>query len=521
MHWADKIAEEIVTSRKHKPYWVDDMKTPSGFAHVGSLRGPLIHSVIFRALKDATKDKVTYTFVINDFDPADELPPEFKEELKEYLGFPLRKVPSPKKEFESLGELLADDLKETMMSLGIEAEIISSWDMYHQGKFDEVIKEALEASEKIQDIYQKVSGSRKKEQGWLPFQVICQKCGKLGTTKVHAWDGKEVSYKCEPNLVVWAKGCGHEGKVSPFGGTGKLPWKVDWAAHWKVIGVTIEGAGKDHASAGGSYDIAMELCDKVFKFPKPYKLPYEFFLIGGRKMSSSKGLGVKAHDITKMLPPEIARFVFTRTNYKEQIDFDPVETMAIPDLFDEYDRCWRTFIDGSDETLARIFELSQIKEVPAKKGLFLPRFRDVANYMQLPDVDLSKKFEEVKGAKLTPEETEILSEREKYAKVWIEEYAPDEYRIKMSEGLPKEASKLDKEQKEFLSKVVGLLESGKDAETLQQDLYKVAKEGGDVKKAFSAIYLATIGADHGPKAAWFLLSYPKEKVIERLKEASK
>ena len=265
----------------------------------------------------------------------------------------------------------------------------------------------------------------------------------------------------------------------------------------------------------------MELCDKVFKFPKPYKLPYEFFLIGGRKMSSSKGLGVKAHDITKMLPPEIARFVFTRTNYKEQIDFDPVETMAIPDLFDEYDRCRTAYVDGSDETLARIFELSQIRDAGAKKDVFLPRFRDVANYMQLPDVDLTKKFEEVKGGKLTPEETEILSEREKYAKVWIEEYAPDEYRIKMSEGLPKEASKLDKEQKEFLSKVVGLLESGKDAETLQQDLYKVAKEGGDVKKAFSAIYLATIEADHGPKAAWFLLSYPKEKVIERLKEASK
>jgi len=31
------------------------------------------------------------------------------------------------------------------------------------------------------------------------------------------------------------------------------------------FGVTIEGAGKDHASAGGSYDIAMELAEKVFK----------------------------------------------------------------------------------------------------------------------------------------------------------------------------------------------------------------------------------------------------------------
>ena len=65
-------------------------------------------------------------------------------------------------------------------------------------------------------------------------------------------------------MVKWAQGCDHEGKISPFGGTGKLPWKVDWAAHWKVLGITIEGAGKDHASKGGSYDIAMMLCEKGF-----------------------------------------------------------------------------------------------------------------------------------------------------------------------------------------------------------------------------------------------------------------
>ena len=77
MYWADEIAKKIISSGKYLPFWVDDMKTPSGFAHIGSLRGPLIHSVIFRALKDAGK-KVKYTFVFNDFDTADELPSEFK-----------------------------------------------------------------------------------------------------------------------------------------------------------------------------------------------------------------------------------------------------------------------------------------------------------------------------------------------------------------------------------------------------------------------------------------------------------
>lgn len=522
MYWADKIAKQIIDSGKNKPYWVDDMKTPSGFAHVGSLKGPLLHSVIYRALSDVSKEKTEFTFVFNDFDPADELPPEFKTSLSKFMAFPLKKIPSPQKGFESLGDFLANDLKIAMEELGVEAKYLSSWDMYHEGKFDEVIKTALDNSDKIQDIYQKVSGSKKKEQGWLPFQVICENCGKLGTTKVYAWDGKVVSYKCEPKLVTWAKGCGHEGKLSPFGGTGKLPWKVDWPAHWKVIGVTVEGAGKDHASAGGSYDIAMALCEEVFKYPHPFKVPYEFLLIGGKKMSSSKGLGLKAHDLTKILPPEVGRFLFIRADYREQINFDPVGTMAIPDLFDEYDRTWQAYIDGSDETLARAFELSQIKQVPEKKKIFPPRFRDVANYMQLPNIDLKNKFEEEKGSALTQEELRLLEDRKKYANIWLQNYAPQQFKIEMAESMSPEVKKLSTHQKKYLEGVIRLIEKQADAEKLQVDLYELSKSQKiDTKKAFSAIYIALIGRDHGPKAAWFLLQYPKEKVIQRLKEVIK
>jgi len=80
MHWADQIAQEIITSGKYKPYWVDDMKTPSGFAHIGSMLGPVIHSAVFRALKDVGQE-ATLTFVFNDFDPADEFPDILKKPL--------------------------------------------------------------------------------------------------------------------------------------------------------------------------------------------------------------------------------------------------------------------------------------------------------------------------------------------------------------------------------------------------------------------------------------------------------
>jgi len=506
MHWADKIAQEIIASGKYKPYWVDDMKTPSGFAHIGSMLGPVIHSCIFRALKDAGADGI-FTFVINDFDHADDIPDNLKEEFGKYLGMSLKMIPSPDPKYENIADYFAADFTNSLKSLGVEARIISSWELYHQGKFDGVIKMALDNSEKIQEIYHKVSGSQKKEKGWLPFQVICEKCKKLGTTRVYAWDGKEVSYKCEPNMVTWAQGCGYEGKVSPFGGNGKLPWKVDWAAHWKVIGITIEGAGKDHASAGGSYDIAMAICKEVFKYPEPFRLPYEFILIGGKKMSSSKGLGLKAHDLVKILPAEVARFLFVNADIKSQSNFDPDGTMAIPDLFDEYDK--------AREEGSRSYVLSQIGEVSRKeKNLTVPRFRDVANYLSqgLAEDEIAEKM----GGK-----SSILGERIKYAKVWLENYAPSEFRFEMTKSIPEAAQKLSDEQKKYLGKIIPLIDRVKDGVELQVSLYELSKTlKVPAKDAFSAIYLSLIGKTHGPRAGVLILNLGTDKVTERLKEVS-
>ena len=521
MYWADKTVKEIIDSGNFKPYLVDDMFTPSGFPHVGSLRGPLVNNVIYRALRDAGVD-VRFTYVFNDFDPIDGLPQELQEKFEKYLGFPLRLAPSPEEGYESFGEYFTEDLKKVLEGLGVKAEFLSSYDMYKEGKFDEQIKTALDNAETIQDIYLEVSGSKKKETGWLPLQVVCKNCGKLGTTKVFEWNGKTVKYTCEPELVKWAKGCGHTGEASPFGGNAKLPWKVDWPAHWQILGVTIEGAGKDHSVPGSSRDVARALCEKVFHYPEPYNLPYEFFLLRGGKMSSSKGLGMKARDLTSLLPPSVGRFLFTRTDYRQTVEFEPYETLAIPDLFDEYDECWSQYINGGNKNLIRAFELAQANNLPQKAETFIPRFRDVVNYLQMPNVDLLEKFAQIKGAQLTEVEKDILKSREEYARTWMSNYAPEEFRLQMSRKLPKETKTLTSEQKEFLLNAAELVEDTESPENLQLALYDLSKKMNiGAKDAFASIYLSFIGKTHGPRAAWFLLQYPKEQVIERLKEASK
>lgn len=521
MFWSDKIAKEIIDSGRHTPYWVDDMFTPSGFAHIGSLRGPIVHDLVYRSLVDA-KTPATFTYIFNDFDPVDGLPNELMR-MEAELGRPLRLAKSPEPGFASFAEYFTKDFQSVLLSLGVRAEFRSSWDMYHKGLFDGVIREALDNALLIQDIYQKVSGSKKRDKGWLPLQVICEQCGKLGTTRVHGWNGKLVEYTCEPAMVTWAKGCGYTGKTSPFTDPndpshhpGKLPWKVDWPAHWKVLGVTIEGAGKDHSSAGGSRDIAKELCKEVFHIDNPYNLPYEFFLIGGKKMSSSKGLGLKGRDLTSLLPPAVGRFLFTRTDYRQAIEFDPMGTMAIPDLFDEYDRCWMAFIDGSDESLSRAFELSQPGNVPQKEATFLPRFRDVANFEQLPNVDVYERFTKIKGSELTATERELISERSVYAKVWLKTYAPDEYRYQISTK-PYSRYSLSADQWKFLNALAGIWKNVEDPEKLQSELFALARtQNIDMKAAFKALYMVVLDKEHGPRAGWLLKQFPVTAVVARL-----
>ena len=515
MFWADKIARKIVESGAHRPFWVDDMFTPSGFAHIGSLRGPLVHDMVYRAF-GYIHEAITFTYVFNDFDPVDGLPPELAS-LSDELGKPLRTARSPEEGYKNFAEYFTKDFKRVLGNLGVHATYLSSWDMYREGKFNGVIREALDNSEKIQDIYQRVSGSKKRDKGWLPLQIICEKCGKLGTTRVHDWDGETVAYTCEPAMVTWAKGCGFTGKISPFDGYGKLPWKVDWPAHWKVLGVTIEGAGKDHSSAGGSRDIAKALCEEVFHISNPYNLPYEFFLIGGKKMSSSKGLGLKARDLTKLLPPAIGRFLFTRTDYRRSIEFDPVGTMAIPDLFDEYDRCWRAYNEGGDEELSHAFEYAQTGEVPARiPGLFIPRFRDIANYTQLPNVDLWAKFEAMKGSQLTEEERDLVGDRLTYAYVWLSNYAPDEYRYQISLKQYDEIG-LSEKQWKFLNELSVIWPSVNDPENLQSEIFRLAKTN-DIhhQQAFQALYMVTLDKSHGPRAGWLLKKFPTDVMVARL-----
>ena len=510
MFWADSVAEEIIKSGKYMPFWVDDMKTPSGRVHVGALRGVVVHDLVYKTLKDKGQD-VIYSYVFEDHDPMDDIPSYLsREKYEKYLGMPLFKIPSPKPGFENYARYYASEFEKTFRAIGCNPKIIWTKDLYTSGKMDGVIKEVLDNAVKIREIYEKLY---KKElpKNWYPYQLYCPKCGKVSTTEVSDWDGKHVTYECLADKVKFTKGCGAKGKASPFsnekGIVGKLPWKVEWACKWKVIGVTVEGAGKDHMSAGGSHDLASLICQRVINYPVPYPIAYEWLLIGGRKMSSSRGVGVSAHEMLDILPPELVRFLMVRIKVNTQINFDPSEKDTIPNLFDEYQKAGDAYFNKTNDDLARIFELSQITDKIQKPPKI--RFSVLAQWVQMPNME-----EEVKK--------NGLEKWVKYAKVWLDKYAPDDIKFTVQKEIPQEAKSLSKEQKEMLRLVTNELDKKWEAENFQTKIYEIGKQQGlSGKETFTAIYLSILGKDHGPKAAWLILSLDKEFVKKRFNDASR
>lgn len=548
-HSLDALVEEILLWQKKqaiKELHVDDMKTPSGRVHTGALRGVLLHDVIAKIIQEHLDNdsqenhaqKVLSTYVFNDMDPMDGLPLYLnKEEYLKHMGKPLYLIPPPaldksgidfsqineqeRMELEAaknFAEFYATDFIHTFRALGCSQEIVWSHHLYESGQMDEVIRFSLDHVDLFKKIYKEVADYALPE-NWYPFQVICPVCGKIGTTLVTDWDGAEVSFVCQEHGVKWAEGCGHQGKISPFSGNGKLLWKVDWPAHWRTLGVNIEGAGKDHTSAGGSRDMANAICREVFKTQVPFDIPYEWILLRGSKMSSSKGVGTSAREFTALFPPSVGRFLFVNKDHNQVIDFDPA-SMAIPDLFDDYDRAARIYWgqEEGDQRLARAFVLSQPDNI-IPQAHFLTRFRDLAQWMQYPEKDVFVEASKVKGAELTALEKEVITERLHYAELWISKYAPEEYQWRAKKTMPLPAKELSAEQIMFLEEISKMIVSRSwQAQELQQAIFDLAKQGLGTGPAFKSIYLAFLGKTSGPRAAWFLLNIDQQLLQDRIKE---
>ncbi|WP_419839646.1 lysine--tRNA ligase [Candidatus Poriferisodalis sp.] len=521
MTWIDKAldgcAGQVV---------INDSKTPSGRAHVGSLRGVLIHDAVARAARERGLDAI-FMYGCDDMDAVDEIPHGTGEHFMEHLGKPLWSAPPPPGlDGASMAEAYFTEFTATFDKLGVEVDFYRMSDIYRSGQLDGIIDTFLRAAPKVREIYLKLSGAERSED-WLPFQPICEACGRIGTTYATDYDGKTVAYECRTDLVTWAEGCGHSGRISPFGGNGKLPWKLEWAAKWKLFGVSIEGAGKDHMAASGSHEVSSALARQVLQCQVPIPVPYEFFTLGGAKMSSSRGIGMTASELTELLPPDLLRYLVLRTQPRRSINFD-LDVPSLNKAFVEYERLWRSAAakdprPNESQLYAISSAIPEANVAPAPN--FSPPFDSVLSLVQQPHVNLTAHVEAL-GVAMAEAEANWLVVKANTAQGLIRSRPDLAGQLKMltQPEAAKQRSALEDRQRDFLEQLAQRLDklSAWEARTIQDAVFESARDVGidpktDAALVFEALYKVLFGANTGPRAGSYLAFIGREESLHRLR----
>ena len=513
MHWADVVAEKLM--EKGDRHILATAITPSGPIHIGNMREVLTTEAVYRALVDRGGD-AKLIYIGDTYDPLRKVYPFLPKFYEKYVGKPLSEIPCPCGKHENYALHFLSPFLKSLEELGIHPEVHLAHEMYEKGKYNEAIKTALDNAIKIKTIIEKISG-RDLPDGWMPFNVKCSKCETLNAS-ITKYEYPFIEYSCK---------CGYEGKADiREGGIGKLPWRIDWPARWKIFEVTFEAFGKDHAASGGSWDTGKAIVEEIYEYPAPMPLVYEFIHLKGKgAMHGSTGTAIAAEEMLQMTPPEVLRFLLMKYEPSRHIDFD--SGLGLLDLVDEYDKYERVVFGIEEKKTGmkderRVYELSQPypEKIPEKMPVQVP-YRHLVTLIQIAKnwegvFEILKRNGEIK--ELSGYEEEKLKERIKKVQYWLENFAPEQVKFEVKEELPMTVSKEQKTFFEMLKKELMAREWS--AEEIHAAIHEVAKKAGiSASKAFQHIYHLLLGQKKGPRAGYFIHSLGKEFIMKRLDEA--
>lgn len=497
----------------------------SGTIHIGNSCDVFIANGVSKALQN--RDVPTKTvWIADDHDPLRKVPYPLPSSYEKYLGIPYSQIPCPEGCCQNFVEHFQKPFLDTLDDFGITLEIYSGAQMYQDGIYNNYIRKALSNAPKIREIF---NHYRKKPltEDWLPYNPICTECGRVNTTFAHDFQGDVVYYRCQ---------CGKEGETDIKSGEGKLTWRVEWAARWKIFGTTCEPFGKDHAASGGSYDVSKIISREIYGYEAPYPVPYEWITLRGEAMSKSKGVFFSPGQWLEIANAETLNYFIFRSKPMKHKDFNP--SLPFLDFIEQYDRVERVYYDEETtastkeaEKLKKIYEISQIEIAPSMP--FQPSYRFLTVAQQIignntrkifqilkKNSQLSGEMEDVTWEKLKSDDVNKLETRLQQVKNWLHLYAPPFVKFEVQKEIPQVV--LAESQEKFLLKVADSLEEKEyTPEELHNQMYLILKELNlKPQKAFQAIYKIIIGKKQGPRAASFVLSLDKDFVIKRFRMES-
>jgi lysyl-tRNA synthetase class 1 len=501
-HWSETIVERL-TQEKKEVYVITGGMTTSGPAHLGTVCEFLYPSVIDHVLRSKGY-RSEFHFIGDILDAFDGIPAElqkYSEELIPELGKPLVHTKDPMGCHKSLGEHYLSQAQELMKLLGLSIDVIKVNEVYDKGMFDPYARLFLKEIERVKEIVAKSSGRKIEEfKDWSPLMPICEKCGKVATTSVTRHEGDEYEYACNKD-VKYVKGCDFKGKNRLSDHKYKLQWRLDWPARQAIFNTSTEGSGVDHMTKGGSWDTAYAIHKEILKREPPMPYKYGFVLFQGKKYSKSKGIGMSALDIIKLIPPEMLKYILIEPNLEMDKDIDPSGEKLIS-LYNDLERVDR---------MARPETRADEKKLLALR-LSTPKLRWKSSFVEmLLDYQIYKDWKTVEEKLDDKEGVEYLMP---YISEWLQRgFEPEKYNFSIK---PTKIKENEDAVKAFSAK----LDDGMSDLDIHNLVYSIAGEKKlKADLLFKTLYIAIIGKENGPRLGKLIASLGPARTKEILELA--
>ena len=529
--WADAVADQVEARDPEDPIVIKGGVSPSGVPHLGHFNEIMRGYFVAEALRDRGHE-VRQVFTTDDRDRLRALPRTLADlewtlvglgdvdagALGRNLGKPYTDVPDPFGCCDSYGDHFTELLRRSAEAVGVPVEVVSNTELYESGAFDDAVRFLLENLETAREVLRAFQDTVDDE--YVPFFPQCAACGNL-TETVTGFDleAGTVAYVCEDVETGdgTIEGCGHAGTATFR--EGKLPWRFEWPAQWRVLGVDVEPFGKDHAE--GSWPSGETIAREVFGFEPPVPMVYEWFTLDGEALSSSSGNVVTVQEVLELLEVEVLRYFFTK-NPKKQRDFDVASLDRLVDEFDRFERVYYgTEPDTVDDLERRRAERAYpmvVDAVADDPPVRIP-YTFAAVLGMTDDRDLRVAMARRSGhlpEDAADEAVDAALQRVERARSWAER-TDNEFNYRLAEELPD--VDLDPDVEAALDELADYIEAASpDGDALQGEIYETAKAGdlstGDL---FEAGYRLFLEEPQGPRLGPFLAALDDAFVVRRLR----
>lgn len=526
--WADDMADRIEAREPTEPIVIKGGISPSGVPHLGNANEIVLGYFVAEVLRERGHE-VRQVFTTDDRDPLRKLPRKLANldgsivdlgdvdaaALGQNLGKPYTDVPDPFGCCDSYGDHFSTLIQQIADDLNIPIDLISATELYESGALEPEIRTILERQGVARDTLAEFQD--KVDETYVPFNPICEKCGKITETVTDTdLDSGVVTYRCT-DLEIGdgtIEGCGHEGEATLT--QGKLPWRFEWVAQWAHLEVDFEPFGKDHAE--GSWPSGVAIAESVVGSDPPEPMVYEWFTYEGEPFSSSGGHVVLVSEVLELVEPEVILYFFAKDPARGR-DFS-IE--RIDQLVDEFDALEAAYLgermqpEGLIERAKRIYPFL-VEDINPDR-IRLP-YTFAAVLSMTDDRDLQREIAEREGHLPPDADDDVIHEaldRVDLAGRWAQRTDNRfNYRLQR-ESIPVQSFSGPIEA--ALASVADTVESGADGGDIQQAIFEAAHEQDlDPADVFEAGYRLLFDEPTGPKLGPFLGELDREFVVDRLR----